>query len=169
MSDINSKISKGLLGTKLGMTQVWDAENRLVPVTVIQVSTNVVTEIMTVEKNGYEAVQIAAGAIDPRKVNKPAAGKFAAAGVTPRRTSSGVPIRKPLRSFGTSAIGRPMPQAKNPALRRVFEAAWPPPKPAASIANWWLWVLPLPAAKIGRPRAASSFASACARSTIACA
>ena len=80
-----TKTFKGLLGTKLGMTQVWDAENRLVPVTVIQVSTNVVTEIMTVEKNGYEAVQIAAGAIDPRKVNKPAAGKFAAAGVTPRR------------------------------------------------------------------------------------
>jgi len=80
-----TKTFKGLLGTKLGMTQVWDADNRLVPVTVIQVSTNVVTEIMTVEKNGYEAVQIAAGAIDPRKVNKPAAGKFAAAGVTPRR------------------------------------------------------------------------------------
>ncbi|WP_375389975.1 50S ribosomal protein L3, partial [uncultured Amnibacterium sp.] len=75
----------GLLGTKLGMTQVWGEGNRLVPVTVIQVTPNVVTQIRTPEKDGYTAVQIAAGAIDPRKSNKPAAGHFAAAGVTPRR------------------------------------------------------------------------------------
>lgn len=75
----------GLLGTKLGMTQVWGEGNVLVPVTVIQVTPNVVTQIRTVEKDGYEAIQIAAGAIDPRKASKPAAGHFAAAGVTPRR------------------------------------------------------------------------------------
>ena len=75
----------GLLGTKLGMTQVWGEGNRLVPVTVIQVTPNVVTQIRTAEKDGYEAVQIAAGAIDPRKADKPTAGHFAAAGVTPRR------------------------------------------------------------------------------------
>lgn len=80
-----TKTYKGLLGTKLGMTQQWDSENRMIPVTVIQVSPNVVTQILNTEKNGYEAIQIAAGAIDPRKVNKPAAGHFAAAGVTPRR------------------------------------------------------------------------------------
>ncbi|RRJ86723.1 50S ribosomal protein L3 [Gulosibacter macacae] len=80
-----TKNYKGLLGTKLGMTQIWDADNRMVPVTVIQVSPNVVTQIMTGEKNGYDAIQIAAGAIDPRKVNQPAAGHFKAAGVTPRR------------------------------------------------------------------------------------
>ncbi|NLT25917.1 MAG: 50S ribosomal protein L3 [Microbacteriaceae bacterium] len=67
------------------MTQQWDADNRLVPVTVIQVSPNVVTQIMTAEKNGYDAIQIAAGAIDPRKVSQPLAGHFKAAGVTPRR------------------------------------------------------------------------------------
>ena len=76
---------KGLLGTKLGMTQTWDENNRIVPVTVIAAGTNVVTQVRTPEKDGYEAVQIAAGAIDPRKVNQPASGHFKAAGVTPRR------------------------------------------------------------------------------------
>ncbi|HWM15732.1 MAG TPA: 50S ribosomal protein L3 [Microbacterium sp.] len=80
-----TKNVKGLLGTKLGMTQVWDENNKLVPVTVIEIAPNVVTQLRTVEKDGYEAVQIAAGAIDPRKVNQPAAGHFKAAGVTPRR------------------------------------------------------------------------------------
>ncbi|MCS5721223.1 50S ribosomal protein L3 [Herbiconiux sp. P15] len=80
-----AKTSKGLLGKKLGMTQVWDENNRLIPVTVVEISTNVVTQIRTPEKDGYAAVQIAAGQIDPRKVNKPSAGHFEAAGVTPRR------------------------------------------------------------------------------------
>ena len=80
-----TKNVKGLLGTKLGMTQVWDENNQLVPVTVIEIAPNVVTQLRTPEKDGYEAVQIAAGAIDPRKVNQPAAGHFKAAGVTPRR------------------------------------------------------------------------------------
>ncbi len=80
-----TKTVKGLLGTKLGMTQVWDDNNKLVPVTVIEVTPNVVTQIRTAEKDGYEAVQISAGAIDPRKVTKPLTGHYAAAGVTPRR------------------------------------------------------------------------------------
>jgi large subunit ribosomal protein L3 len=80
-----TKTSKGLLGKKLGMTQVWDENNRLIPVTVVEITPNVVTQIRTVERDGYEAVQIAAGQIDPRKVNKPATGHFDAAGVTPRR------------------------------------------------------------------------------------
>ncbi|WP_413316895.1 50S ribosomal protein L3 [Agrococcus sp. 1P02AA] len=82
-----SKITttRGLLGKKLGMTQVWDEQNKLVPVTVLEITPNVVTQIRTPEKDGYAAIQIAAGQIDPRKVNKPAAGHFDAAGVTPRR------------------------------------------------------------------------------------
>ena len=80
-----TKTTKGLLGTKLGMTQVWDANNKLVPVTVVQISPNVVTQVRTPEVDGYSAVQIAFGAIDPRKVNKPSAGHFEKAGVTPRR------------------------------------------------------------------------------------
>ncbi|GLY13204.1 50S ribosomal protein L3 [Kineosporia rhizophila] len=76
---------KGLLGEKLGMTQVWDANNRLVPVTVIQVGPCVVTQVRSAEGEGYPGVQIAYGAIDPRKVTKPLAGHFEKAGVTPRR------------------------------------------------------------------------------------
>ena len=85
MSYADTKTSKGLLGTKLGMTQVWDENNKLVPVTVIEIAPNVVTQVRNVETDGYLAVQIASGQIDPRKVNKPAAGHFEKAGVTPRR------------------------------------------------------------------------------------
>lgn len=74
-----------LLGTKLGMTQVWDEAGRLVPVTVIQVGTNVVTQVRDSETDGYRAVQLAYGEIDPRKVTKPLKGHFEKAGVTPRR------------------------------------------------------------------------------------
>lgn len=81
----DTKTTQGLLGTKLGMTQVWDENHKLIPVTVIEVAPNVVTQIRTPEVDGYSAVQIAAGAIDPRKANKPATGHFDKAGVTPRR------------------------------------------------------------------------------------
>ncbi|WP_313822124.1 50S ribosomal protein L3 [Citricoccus sp.] len=76
---------KGLLGTKLGMTQVWDADNKLIPVTVVQAEPNVETQLRNAEADGYAAVQIAYGQIDPRKVTKPLAGHFEKAGVTPRR------------------------------------------------------------------------------------
>ena len=80
-----TKTSKGLLGKKLGMTQVWDANNKLIPVTVVEITPNVVTQLRSEEVDGYLAVQIAYGQIDPRKVNKPASGHFDKAGVTPRR------------------------------------------------------------------------------------
>jgi large subunit ribosomal protein L3 len=76
---------KGVLGEKLGMTQVWDAENRVVPVTVVKAGPCVVTQVRSTENDGYSAVQIAFGEIDPRKVNKPRKGHFDKAGVTPRR------------------------------------------------------------------------------------
>jgi large subunit ribosomal protein L3 len=80
-----AKQQKGILGEKLGMTQVWDAQNRLVPVTVVKAGPCVVTQVRTPDKDGYDAVQIAYGSVDPRKVNKPVAGHFAKAGVPPRR------------------------------------------------------------------------------------
>lgn len=80
-----SRATRGILGEKLGMTQVFDANNRVVPVTVVKAGPCVVTQIRTQEKDGYTAVQIAYGQIDPRKVTKPLAGHFQAAGVTPRR------------------------------------------------------------------------------------
>jgi large subunit ribosomal protein L3 len=76
---------KGILGTKLGMTQVFDENNRIVPVTVVQAGPCIVTQVRTPEQDGYSAVQLAFGAVDPRKVNKPVAGHFAKAGVTARR------------------------------------------------------------------------------------
>ena len=85
MTTTMTKTVKGVLGEKLGMTQVWDEENRLVPVTVIRATPNVVTQIRTPETDGYSAVQLAFGAIDPRKVNQPTSGHFAKAGATPRR------------------------------------------------------------------------------------
>lgn len=82
MSDIEIK---GILGKKLGMTQIFDDENRVVPVTVVEAGPCVVTQVRTKDIDGYEAVQIAFGEIDQRKVNKPESGHFKKAGVTPRR------------------------------------------------------------------------------------
>jgi large subunit ribosomal protein L3 len=79
------RIVKGLLGKKLGMTQAWDANNKMVPITVVEAGSNVITQIKNAETDGYTAIQVAYGAIDPRKVNKPDAGHFEKAGVTPRR------------------------------------------------------------------------------------
>lgn len=76
---------RGLLGTKIGMTQVWDENNRVVPVTVIDASTNVVTAVRSADKDGYTALQLGFGEIKSSKVTKPMAGQFERAGVTPRR------------------------------------------------------------------------------------
>lgn len=85
MAKQNETKMKGILGSKLGMTQVFDEKNRVVPVTVVKAGPCVVTALRTEERDGYNAVQLAYGAIDPRKVSKPVAGQFAKAGVTPRR------------------------------------------------------------------------------------
>ncbi len=86
MSRTAPRVLTGLLGNKLGMTQVWDDSGVMVPVTVVAVPTNVVTQVRTPERDGYAAVQLAFGQVDPRRVNQPEAGHFAAAGATPRRT-----------------------------------------------------------------------------------
>ncbi len=76
---------KGLLGTKLGMTQLWDESNRIVPVTVVQAGPCVVTQIRTPDNDGYSAVQLGFGAVKPKQLTKPSAGHFEKAGVTPRK------------------------------------------------------------------------------------
>jgi len=85
MTNSTLRTVKGVLGEKLGMTQVWDDAGRLVPVTVIKAGPCVVTQVRDADNDGYGAVQIAYGEIDPRKVNKPMKGHFEKAGVTPRR------------------------------------------------------------------------------------
>ncbi|WP_099331619.1 50S ribosomal protein L3 [Actinomyces minihominis] len=74
-----------LLGRKLGMTQVWDENGKVVPLTVVQVGKNVVTQVRTEENDGYNAVQIGFEDIDPRRVTKPLLGHFEKAGVAPKR------------------------------------------------------------------------------------
>ncbi|MDR1078378.1 MAG: 50S ribosomal protein L3 [Propionibacteriaceae bacterium] len=76
---------KGILGTKLGMTQVWDESNRVVPVTVVQAGPCVVTQVRTPQIDGYSAIQLGFGAIKAKSVTKPAKGQFDKAQVTPRR------------------------------------------------------------------------------------
>ncbi len=81
----NERKVKGVLGTKLGMTQLWDENNRVVPVTVIQAGPCVVTQVRTPETDGYSAVQLGFGAVKAKKVTKPEVGHFERAGVTPRK------------------------------------------------------------------------------------
>jgi large subunit ribosomal protein L3 len=76
---------KGILGTKLGMTQVFNDAGQIVPVTVVAAGPCVVTAVRTPDNDGYSAVQLGFGEIDPRKVTKPVNGVFAKAGLTPRR------------------------------------------------------------------------------------
>lgn len=82
---MSERIVKGILGTKLGMTQLWDENNKIVPVTVIQAGPCVVTQVRTPEVDGYNAVQLGFGAVKAKKVTKPEAGHFAKADVTPRK------------------------------------------------------------------------------------
>lgn len=120
-----TKTVKGLLGKKLGMTQLWNEDNRLVPVTVIEVGQNVVTQIRSEETDGYAAVQIGFGAIDPRKVTKPLTGHFEKAGVTPAATSSSCalltrPTTRPARSSPRTPSRRARPStSRAPPRARV--------------------------------------------------
>ena len=74
-----------ILGRKLGMTQVWDEDDNVVPVTVIQAGPCTISQVKTKATDGYEAVQIGFGEIKPKRVNKPLAGHFKAQGVEPMR------------------------------------------------------------------------------------
>jgi len=75
----------GILGKKLGMTQIFDERGTLVPVTVVEAGPCVITQVKTVEKDGYEGVQVAFGDIKEKRVNKPLKGHFAKAGAAPKR------------------------------------------------------------------------------------
>ena len=77
--------AKGILGTKLGMTQIFTEDSRAVPVTVIQAGPCVVTQVKTQERDGYQAVQLAYAEVRRGKANKPTEGHFAAAGAKPLR------------------------------------------------------------------------------------
>jgi large subunit ribosomal protein L3 len=76
---------KGLIGTKLGMTQVFDTNGRIVPVTVVLAGPCTVVQVKTPERDGYAALQLAFGEVKPKRVNKPLKGHFATSGSEPRR------------------------------------------------------------------------------------
>ena len=73
--------TKAIVGEKVGMTQVWDDDNRVVPVTVLQVAPLRVVSVRTPERDGYSALQVTFGTKDPRKLSQPQAGHFDKAGV----------------------------------------------------------------------------------------
>jgi large subunit ribosomal protein L3 len=77
--------AKGILGRKLGMTQVWDAQNRVVPVTVIEAGPCRVVQLKTPERDGYAAVQLAFGATKPSRISKPELGHLEKTGAEPSR------------------------------------------------------------------------------------
>ena len=76
---------KAIVGEKVGMTQVWAEDNRVVPVTVLRVEPARIVQVKTSDSDGYSAVQVTYGHKDPKKLNKPEAGHFAKAGVAPGR------------------------------------------------------------------------------------
>ena len=78
--------NKAIVGEKVGMTQVWDDQNRLVPVTVVKVAPVRVVQVKTPERDGYGALQVTYGTQKPSRLNKPDAGQFAKAKVAPGRT-----------------------------------------------------------------------------------
>jgi large subunit ribosomal protein L3 len=75
--------NKAIVGEKVGMTQVWDSDNRIVPVTVVKVAPCRVVQVKTPERDGYSALQVTFGVRNPRTLSKPKAGHFQKAGVDP--------------------------------------------------------------------------------------
>ena len=86
-------MTRGILGRKIGMTQIFDDQGRVVPVTVVQAGPCVVVQRKTTERDGYESVQLGLVETRPhRKANKPVTGHFSAAGVPPTRFVAEVPV-----------------------------------------------------------------------------
>ena len=73
--------TKAIVGEKVGMTQVWDDQNRAIPVTLVRVSPCRVVQVKTPDRDGYSALQVTYGSVRPSRLNKPELGHFAKAGV----------------------------------------------------------------------------------------
>ena len=88
-------MNKGLIGKKLGMTQIFDEQGKVIPVTVIEAGPCVVAQVKTVESDGYNAIQLGFGDVKESKVNKPEKGHF---------TKSKLPLKKHLREFRLDSV-----------------------------------------------------------------
>jgi len=86
---------KGIIGRKLGMTQVFSEEGRVIPVTVVEAGPCTVTQVKTVEKEGYDAVQLGYGKVKERKLNKPQMGHFQSKGLEPMRHLAEIRVDDP--------------------------------------------------------------------------
>ena len=91
-------MKKGLIGKKIGMTQIFDENGNMVPVTVIEAGPCVVVQKKTTENDGYEAVQVGYGDVKANKVTKPMGGHFKKADVAPKK------VLKEFRLADTSAV-----------------------------------------------------------------
>ena len=78
-------MNKGLIGKKLGMTQIFDEQGKVIPVTVIEAGPCVVAQVKTVETDGYNAIQLGFGDVKESKINKPEKGHFAKSKLTPKK------------------------------------------------------------------------------------
>ena len=90
-------MNKAIIGKKLGMTQIFSADGKVIPVTVVEAGPCPVVQLKTVEKDGYEAVKVGFGAVEEKALNKPEAGQFKKAGVAPQK------VLKEFRLDDTSA------------------------------------------------------------------
>ena len=88
-------MNKGLIGKKLGMTQIFDEQGKVIPVTVIEAGPCVVAQVKTVESDGYNAIQLGFEDVKESKVNKPEKGHF---------TKSKLPLKKHLREFRLDSV-----------------------------------------------------------------
>ena len=145
-------MQKGIIGKKLGMTQLFDENGKVVPVTVIEAGPCTVVQKKTVESDGYEAVQLGFGEVSAKKVNKAAKGHFDKADVAPKRTLrefrlddiSGMNVGDILKAkvrairalssaLASTACARATAPAPLPAMPAL--TAPPPPRPACSRAS----------------------------------
>lgn len=119
---------KALLGTKLGMTQLWDEAGRLVPITVVHVGTNVVTQVRTSDVDGYSAIQLGSGELKTKNVTKPLQGHFEKAGVAPARSS----LRSAPPTLASTSSARSSRRMSLKLARLSMSSA--PPRVRASLA-----------------------------------
>ena len=78
-------MKKGIIGKKIGMTQIFDEKGNVIPVTVIEATPNVVAQVKTVETDGYNSIQLGYGEVKDKHINKPEKGHFAKAGLTAKK------------------------------------------------------------------------------------
>ena len=144
--------SKGILGRKLGMTQVWDADNRVVPVTVIQAGPCRVVQLKTPERDGYAAVQLAFGDAKPARLTKPELGHLKAADAAPAKHLAELRVDD-LSGFEIGQVLKAAGYTVEALLKGIIVARQPDRAPATATTR--STARPAPSAPARRPPACS--------------